>query len=162
MEMMLEVKKGRPQSRFLLEVFHKDCSARMLEISEVPVFDAQNELTVIEGIAHDITEKHNAEELIREQEEKYRQVFNSASDFIFLFNLQKDNSPGKFIEVNNYTQRVMGYTQQELLQMTPDDLMLPRYGMVHTIVIVSTNTSGSGNRKTAISLMSKSASTCLK
>lgn len=123
MEMMLEVKKGRPQSRFLLEVFHKDCSARMLEITEVPVFDAQNELTVIEGIAHDITEKHNAEELIREQEEKYRQVFNSASDFIFLFNLQKDNSPGKFIEVNNYTKRVMGYTQQELLQMTPDDLI---------------------------------------
>lgn len=119
---MKKVLNGKSQPKFLAELYHVDCSPRMLEISEVPVFNSNKELIAIEGIAHDITERYNAEELIREQEEKYRQVFNSASDFIFLFAMEKENTPGKFIEANTYTQKVLGYKQEELQQMTPEDL----------------------------------------
>jgi PAS domain S-box-containing protein len=121
-ELMQKALKGEEQSRFLIELYNKDCTPRTLEITEVPIYNEEGEVLYVEGLAHDITERHNAEEIIREQEEKYRQVFNSASDFIFLFELQKNGKPGKFIEVNTYTQDMLGYSQQELRQMTPDEL----------------------------------------
>jgi len=120
--LMSEVLGGVSHEKFLVEVYHKDCTTRMLEISEVPVLDENNRVKYIEGVAHNITERYNAEELIREQEEKYRQVFNSASDFIFLYGINRDGSPGKFIEANTYTQNCLGYSQEELQQMSPDDL----------------------------------------
>jgi PAS domain S-box-containing protein len=119
---MGQIQKGNVQPKFLVELYHINCSPRILEISEVPVFSREGILLYIEGIAHDITKRYNAEGLIREQEEKYRQVFDRASDFIFIYAVQKDNKPGKFIEANRYTQSILGYKHDELLQMTPDDL----------------------------------------
>lgn len=121
-EHFAKVKEGIAQEKFLLELYHKDCTTRMFEISELPVFDLSGKMISIEGIAHDITEAYNTEELIREQEEKYRQVFNSASDFIFLFSINKDGTPGKFLEANTYTLRFLGYTAEELNKISPDDL----------------------------------------
>ncbi len=119
---MEKTKKGISQPRYLLEVFHLNCEPRILEILEIPIYNAENEFVSIEGLAHDITERHTSEELIKEKEAKYRQVFNSASDFIFIYNVEKDGKPGKFIEVNEYTQQVLGYSQEELLHLTPDNL----------------------------------------
>ncbi len=117
-----EVKLGNSQSKYLFEVYHKNGSIRMLEITEIPVLDNANCVTAIEGVAHDITMQYTSDERIREQEEKYRRVFNSASDFIFLFKLEENNVAGKFLEANTYTQRFLGYSQKELQEMTPDDL----------------------------------------
>lgn len=119
---MQKVRKGENQPRFLLEIYHINCEPHVLEILEVPLYNSDNELVSVEGLAHDITERYFAEELIKEQEAKYRQVFDSASDFIFIYNVERDNKPGRFIEVNEYTQQVLGYTKEELLRMTPDDL----------------------------------------
>ena len=114
---------GKIQTKFITEIKNYEGQFHTLEIIEIPIISDKNEVISIEGLAHDITEKHIAEELIKEQEEKYRQVFNHASDFIFIYKLNPDNSTGKFIEANNYTLSVLGYTQEELQLMTPDDLI---------------------------------------
>ncbi len=120
---MAESLKGKEQPRFLLEINDLNKAPRMLEVLEVPIFNSDNNFVSVECLAHDITERYYAEELIREQEEKYRQVFNSASDFIFLYHLKEDGSPGNFIEANEYTLNVLGFTQEELGKLTPDDLV---------------------------------------
>ncbi len=117
-----EIKRGKPQPKYLYEVFHKDGTIRMMEITELPILDSNKNVIAIEGVAHNITNQYSADERIREQEEKYRRVFNSASDFIFLFKLNADNEAGNFIEANAYTQRFLGYSQSALQKMTPDDL----------------------------------------
>lgn len=119
---MQKIRRGESQPRFLLEVFHINGEPHVFEVLEVPIYNSNHEIVSIEGLAHDITEQYFAEEQIKEQEAKYRQVFDSASDFIFIYNVEKDNKPGKFIEVNAYTQQVLSYSKEELLQMTPDDL----------------------------------------
>lgn len=119
---MEKTKTGNAQPRFLLEVYHIDCEPRVLEILEIPIYNTENEFVSIEGLAHDITERYMSEGLIKEQEEKYRQVFNTASDFIFIYGVEKDGKPGKFIEANEYTLRILGYSHEELLNITPDDL----------------------------------------
>lgn len=52
---------GQPQSTFEVEVFAKDGTARRLEVTEYPVFDESGRVTLIEGIAHDVTEKRRLE-----------------------------------------------------------------------------------------------------
>ncbi|MBN2484661.1 MAG: PAS domain S-box protein [Bacteroidales bacterium] len=115
--------QGRLHPKYIVEAIDKQNIPHILEILEIPNLNADKQVVSIEGLAHEITERYNAEELIKEQEEKYRQVFNSASDFIFIYEIKRDNKPGKFIEANEYTIRNLGYGHHELIEMTPEDLV---------------------------------------
>jgi two-component system NtrC family sensor kinase len=115
--------KGIIQPKYLVEVQDINSQPHILEVLEIPIFNTENQIVSVEGLAHEITEQYYAEELIKEQEDKYRQVFNSASDFIFIYEIKKENKAGKFIEANEYTIRYLGYSHDELLQITPDDLV---------------------------------------
>lgn len=66
-----------------------------------------------------------AEQALREQEEKWRTLFNQASDPVFLYAVTKEGLPGTFIEVNDIACRKLGYTREELLLMSPMDLNPP-------------------------------------
>jgi two-component system NtrC family sensor kinase len=114
--------EGIQQPKFTVELLSKRGKAHTLEISEVPIFDEDNKLISIEGIAQDITKGKIAEDLIKEQEEKYRLLFNKASDFVFLYEIDNKGLPGKFMEVNDYTAQKLGYSQEELVKMSPADL----------------------------------------
>lgn len=122
-EYMSKSLKGIIQPKFLIEIVDIDKVTHVLELLEIPNYNSANELISIEVLVHDITERYHTEELIKEQEEKYRQIFNTASDFIYIYSLTKDDKPGKFIETNQYTQVLLGYTYEELKNMTPDDLI---------------------------------------
>ncbi len=58
--------KGRHQPPYRLEIFHKDGKPRWLEVLEVPVWDKARRCYMVEGIAHDITEKTEAMNELRE------------------------------------------------------------------------------------------------
>jgi len=47
---------GEPQKPYMLSIFHKDGSARILEVMEQPVFDRSGNVVEVEGIARDITQ----------------------------------------------------------------------------------------------------------
>jgi len=118
-----KLKKGIPQPKYLIEVLDQKKQAKFLEISEVTVYSEEGKLVSIEGLAHDVTEQKKAEELIKEQEEKYRMLFTHASDFIIMYELdQKKKRVGKLIEANHYTLAKLGYSIEELREMTPLDL----------------------------------------
>jgi PAS domain S-box-containing protein len=118
-----KILQGQLQPRFNIEITDAACKNHVMEVLEIPIFNSDNQVVSIEGLAHDITERYYAEELIKEKEEKYRQVFNSASDFIFIYEIKKDNKAGNFIEANEYTVKYLGYSHDELLQKTPDELV---------------------------------------
>jgi PAS domain S-box-containing protein len=119
---------GVLQPKFIKEVFNKEGLSKILEISEVPVFNDEDQLVSIEGLAHDITERQKAEELIKEQEEKYRMLFTYASDIIFLFEIdKKTKKAGNIIEANNYMIVKLGYTIEELREKTPTNLLAAEF-----------------------------------
>ncbi len=71
------------------------------------------------------SERKALEEELKESEEKYREVFNNANDMIAL-NLMEDNGlPGKFIDVNEIAIERLGYSYDELMNMTPKDIVAP-------------------------------------
>lgn len=57
--------KGEEQPPYEIEIYHKDGSLHWLEVKETPVFNQQGNVLHIEGIAHDITERKQAEEALR-------------------------------------------------------------------------------------------------
>lgn len=112
------------QPKFQKVVFNIDKQEKILEVSEVPVFNEEGQLVSIEGLAHDITEQQKAEEIIKEQEEKYRMLFTYASDFIIMFEINREKKKiGNFIEANHYTLERLGYTIDELRNMSPLNIL---------------------------------------
>lgn len=77
---------------------------------------------VYNGVLLDITGRKLAEEELRESEEKFRDIFNNTNDGIQIFELDENNYPGRFIDVNDVACRMVQYTREELLQKTPEDL----------------------------------------
>ena len=72
------------------------------------------------GVAHDITERKQAEEAIRESEERYRTQFDRASEGIFALSPE-----GSLLEVNEALARMHGYTREEMLALSLEDLDAP-------------------------------------
>ncbi len=58
---------------------------------------------------------------LRKSEKKYRQIFNNANDAIYLHGIE-EGMPGKFLEVNEVASKMLGYSRDELLSMSPLDI----------------------------------------
>jgi PAS domain S-box-containing protein len=81
----------------------------------------------IVSIWTDITDQKRAAEALRESEARYHTLFDAGQDAIALFPTTADGLPLNFIEVNEVACRMWGYTRQELLSMSPANLIAPEY-----------------------------------
>ena len=70
----------------------------------------------------DISERQKAEIALRESEKRYRTLFDSASDAIFIQDLA-----GHILEVNRAACDQLGYSREDLLKMSPRDLEAPPF-----------------------------------
>jgi len=70
-------------------------------------------------------ERHNDREALRESEERYRLLFQSSGDAIFVVEGAHDELPGRIIDVNDIACQMLGYTRDELLQMHISHLDAP-------------------------------------
>ncbi|MDM8525849.1 transporter substrate-binding domain-containing protein [Desulfococcaceae bacterium HSG8] len=59
------------------------------------------------------------EKLLEEKEKRLRVLFNNARDNILINPVGPDGMPGKYIDINENTCKSMGYTREELLELTP-------------------------------------------
>jgi len=70
------------------------------------------------GIAKDITLSKRAEQAVAESEQRFRQLFDYAVDGIFIA-----DRDGKYIDVNRYAGRMLGYSRDELVGKRITDLI---------------------------------------
>jgi PAS domain S-box-containing protein len=100
----------------------KDGSLFHVEISATMVTDEAGKPWYMMGSFLDITERKRTEEALRESESRYRTLFNNAGDMIFIHDLS-----GHTIAFNQVACERLGYSRQELLDMTPMDIDAPEY-----------------------------------
>ncbi|MGA2917778.1 PAS domain S-box protein [Methanoregula sp.] len=75
--------------------------------------------------ALDISDRKKADDALRENEEKFRTLFNNANDMITLHGFDAGGMPGTYIEVNDVTCRRLKYSREELLNKSPKDIVAP-------------------------------------
>ena len=85
-----------------------DGNSRWLSTNKVPLRDAQGKIYGLVGMSHDITERKLAEKVLRENEEKYRSLFENAPVGILLVNPQ-----GEILEVNPAALQILGSPSAE-------------------------------------------------
>ena len=102
-----------------VDCIRRDGTRLTLEVNS-SVIMKNGEPTAIQGIARDITERKRAEELIREREQQYRDLFENANDLIYTHDLS-----GNFTSLNRAGERITGYSRDEALKMNIGNVVAP-------------------------------------
>jgi PAS domain S-box-containing protein len=88
---------------------------------------------VLENVLNQlVTEKKlsRAKAALLDSEKRFRLIFNSGTDAIFL-NAVENGKPGHFIEVNEIACKRLGFTREELLGLSPEDIEDPEWSKEH-------------------------------
>ncbi len=92
----------------------------IFDILYTPTFDESGQVQNVVGVASDITERKQAEELLRKSEQSYRGLFNSVAETIYI-----QSKDGKFIDVNAGALAMYGHPRDFFIGKTPEVLSAP-------------------------------------
>ena len=123
-QLIEKIENGEKIVHFETVRIHKDGQKLDVSVSLSPIYDVSGELIGISTITRDITNNKKLESALKESEEKFREVFNNANDAMFLHKVYGKDL-GKFIEVNDVACQILGYSRNELLNMSPRDIDTP-------------------------------------
>lgn len=92
----------------------------VFDFSLRPVQDEHGDVVLFVPEGRDITDLRRAERAARHQEERYRLLFERATDGIWLA-----SQDGRFVDVNPAACRMLGYSHDEHVRLTAADIIRP-------------------------------------
>jgi PAS domain S-box-containing protein len=104
------------------QVLRKDGSRIWISVNARVVRDEQGSIRYYEGTAQDITDRKQAEEALRESEERYRDLFENAKDAIYVQDLK-----GTYLSVNRAAENLSGYDRNEIIGKHFEQFVAPEY-----------------------------------
>ncbi len=102
------VKQGEMVHQYETLQLRKDKQEINVSITLSPVFDVHGKLTAISFVSRNITERKRAEENLRESEDKYRNIVETANEGIV-----KTDNEARINYVNKKMLDMLGYTLEE-------------------------------------------------
>jgi PAS domain S-box-containing protein len=109
---------GEPNREFGHQIIRKDGIKRCIEGSISLLKDSSGKPKGFRGIAHDITERKQAEELLKQREAQYRLLADHMKDYVWLMDL---NLQWTYISPSG--EKLLGYTLKELQQLPLDKIL---------------------------------------
>jgi len=104
------IKQGKKINHYETSRLRKDGKVIHVSITLSPVFDSYGKLTAISFISRDITERKRVEEKLRESEEKYRNIVETANEVILI-----TSSESVITYVNPKVTDMLGYLPEEVI-----------------------------------------------
>ncbi len=116
------LKQLREKDVVSLESFHrrKDGSIFPIEVSTSVVTVRNHELVL--GIDRDITDRKRAEDALKENEERFRRIFEDSP-----IGMAMSDSSFRFIKANSSFCKMLGYTEEELQSFTFKEITHPEH-----------------------------------
>jgi PAS domain S-box-containing protein len=120
----MKVVQGGEVVGFVTRFRRVDNSYRWIEWTA----NADNARQIIYAAGRDITERRQTEEILRESEERFRTLLEGASTGVILC-----SRDGRITLANKSTEKLFGYTQEELLRLKVEDLIPQRFHSRHLL-----------------------------
>ncbi len=114
------LEKNNPKYHIIEPLQRADGSRIWIDTTKVPLTDPKGLPFGVLGIYSDITESKRTEEALRESEEKFSKIGNSALDAVILI-----NNTGKVEYWNPAAERIFGYTATEVNGKFVHNLIMP-------------------------------------
>ena len=99
---------------------YPDGTVHHFQTTKIPFRFNNPPIEAVLGVSNDITEYHNAVASLRESEARFRSYIATAPYGVFV-----TDRTGRYIEVNQASCRISGYSREELLRMSVPDLIPP-------------------------------------
>ena len=113
-----EIMHGKKVQHYETLRLRKDGTTIYVSITLSPVFDSYGKLIAISFISRDITERKKIEEKLRESEEKYRNIVETANEGISIVDAEE-----RITFVNKKIEDMFGYSSEELIGGSMWDLL---------------------------------------
>jgi PAS domain S-box-containing protein len=107
---LAEVKRTGNPVKVVHRHFDQDKNLRWVEVNAHPIFDEKKKVVRVIEYCLDITERKQAEDELRESEERYRSLFANNHAVMLLIDLETAN----IVDVNPAACSFYGYTKEEL------------------------------------------------
>jgi PAS domain S-box-containing protein len=116
-----------------LRLKKKDGTSIWASVSARAHYDGKGNIDWIDGVLEDITIRKQAEESLKESEEKYNRFFRTSRDCVFMTSID-----GSTIDMNDTAIELFGYASREELMRVkiPDLYVNPEERKKHTHIIV--------------------------
>jgi PAS domain S-box-containing protein len=100
----------------------RDGSERWAEVFSNDLLDRKGDKVGLITMIDDVTERKNDERSISESEEKYRATVEQSAENIYIYDIETK----RVVESNQTLQKLLGYTADEMKQLTPKDFIADR------------------------------------
>ena len=116
-----KLERHEPFSDFVYVAPNRAGEPRYLSVTGEPIFDAQKRFRGYHGIGKDITDRARAQKALEDSEQRYRMLFDIHPHPMWVV----ENKSLRFLAVNQAAVNHYGYSREEFLSMTAEQLRYP-------------------------------------
>jgi len=121
-EVKLEMEKALNDENNTFNFKHRLASGEVKDVLVTSDGITVGENKYLISIIIDVTRKMQENYRVVNSELKFKQMFNSINDMIIAFKINEEGKPSKLFEANDEACRKLGYTYDELLQLSPSQI----------------------------------------
>lgn len=103
-------------SRYEFRFLRRNGESRWVDFT--PAIMTYKGVRSILGTAFDITDRKRVEQELAASEKRYRTLFDTAQDAMFLLEISSDGRSSRVLDVNDQACKKLGYTREEMLQFS--------------------------------------------
>jgi len=111
------------QRNVVYETTHITKDGRRIKVeNNSHLFEFRGE-QIIMLISRDITKRKKMEQEVQNARDWYTTLFESGNDAVFVYKRTQESKQGQYVDANEVACRRLGYTKEELLKMSPFDII---------------------------------------
>lgn len=113
---------GQANAPIEYRILTRDGHWRWFETRTIPLRGADDQITALQTVSRDVTDKVEAEQALARSERLYRSIFENVDEAIFLVRVEA-NGQFRYVAHNPHHARATGLTTQALVGHTPEELL---------------------------------------